>query len=135
MCYFFNFHFWHLRKKKILGGKASVSQKEMDADAKVGVMWNFIIIWVVVSNNLLFSPPKIGEDSPNLTIIFFRWVGEKPPTIVIHRKPFPSSTETNRNKRVRLLCSLKNRCLTLIYDWKTTRWAPTIVISRVMGFL
>ena len=24
--------------------------------------------------------PKIGEDEPILTSIFFRWVGEKPPT-------------------------------------------------------
>jgi len=24
--------------------------------------------------------PKLGEDEPNLTNIFFKWVGEKPPT-------------------------------------------------------
>ena len=27
-----------------------------------------------------FFTPKIGEDEPNLTIIFFRWVGKRPPT-------------------------------------------------------
>ena len=32
-------------------------------------------------NIFLFSPRKLGEDEPNLTIrIFFRWGGKKPPT-------------------------------------------------------
>ena len=32
-------------------------------------------------NIFLFSPRKLGEDEPNLTVrIFFRWGGKKPPT-------------------------------------------------------
>ena len=28
---------------------------------------------------LIFTP-KLGEDEPGLTCIFFKWVGEEPPT-------------------------------------------------------
>ena len=32
------------------------------------------------SNIFLFSPPILGDEEPNLTSIFSKWVGEKPPT-------------------------------------------------------
>ena len=47
--------------------------------------------------------PKIGEDEPILTSIFFRWVGEKPPTsngrVVVSGPPKSSAGQLAEGQR------------------------------------
>ena len=45
----------------------------------LGILRLFLI-WVVATQILFIFTPKIGEDEPILTIMFFKGVGEKPPT-------------------------------------------------------
>ena len=42
-------------------------------------------IWWWQLKDLLFSPPKIGEDEPNLTSIFFKGVGtnHQPDSVIL----------------------------------------------------
>jgi len=39
----------------------------------LGMDW--YIYWVVATQRIFIFTPKIGEDEPILTSIFFRWVG------------------------------------------------------------
>ena len=50
-------------------------------DSRLKVSVSFQLVGVVATQ-ICFGifTQKIGEDEPNLTSIFFKWFGEKPPT-------------------------------------------------------
>ena len=54
-----------------------------------GLLWRMDVFNIAYNvsrwwqlKDVLFFTPKVGEDEPILTDIFFNWVGEKPPTTV-----------------------------------------------------
>jgi len=61
--------------------KGTVPKSHHDLLGSRGVhVLRLFLIWVVATQILFIFTPKIGEDEPILTIIFFKGVGEKPPT-------------------------------------------------------
>ena len=45
------------------------------------IFFSFVLNWVVATQIFFVFTPKIGEDDSLFDFrIFFRWVGEKPPT-------------------------------------------------------
>ena len=69
------------------------------------------LIWVVATQILFIFTPKIGEDEPILTIIFFKGVGEKPPTSCWRTYTswiFLESLEWVVSKWVKTILDLKN---------------------------